>query len=133
MANAIYPKAKEAFLNGEIDLSDNTIKVALVDTGTYTYNTAHDFYNDVSGVLGTPVALSSKTVTSGVFDAADCTFTTPSAGTSIEALIIYKDTGTASTSNLIAYIDTGTGLPFTSNGADIDIVWDSGSNKIFAI
>ncbi len=133
MANAIYPKAKEAFLNGEIDLTDNTIKVALVDTGTYTYNTAHDFYNDVSGVLGTPVALSSKTVTSGVFDAADCTFTTPSAGTSIEALIIYKDTGTASTSNLIAYIDTGTGLPFTSNGADIDIVWDSGSNKIFAI
>tara|TARA_R100001443_G_scaffold16819_1_gene27233 strand:- start:7571 stop:7972 length:402 start_codon:yes stop_codon:yes gene_type:complete len=133
MANAIYPKAKEAFLNGEIDLTDNTIKVALVDTGTYTYNTAHDFYNDVSGVLGTPVALSSKTVTSGVFDAADCTFTTPTAGTSIEALIIYKDTGTASTSNLIAYIDTGTGLPFTSNGADIDIVWDSGSNKIFAI
>jgi len=133
MANAIYPKAKEAFLNGEIDLTDNTIKVALVDTGTYTYSTAHDFYNDVSGVLGTPVALSSKSVTSGVFDAADCTFTTPSAGTSIEALIIYKDTGNTATSNLIAYIDTGTGLPFTSNGADIDIVWDSGSNKIFAI
>ena len=133
MANAIYPKAKEAFLNGEIDLTDNTIKVALVDTGTYTYNTAHDFYNDVSGVLGTPVALSSKTVTSGVFDAADCTFSTPTAGTSIEALIIYKDTGNTATSNLIAYIDTGTGLPFTSNGADIDIVWDSGSNKIFAI
>jgi hypothetical protein len=125
MANAIYPKAKEAFLNGEIDLTDNTIKVALVDTGTYTYSTAHDFYNDVSGVLGTPVALSSKTVTSGVFDEADCTF--------IEALIIYKDTGNTATSNLIAYIDTGTGLPFTSNGADIDIVWDSGSNKIFAI
>ena len=133
MANAIYPKAKEAFLNGEIDISDNTIKVALVDTGTYTYSTAHDFYDDVSGVLGTPVALASKTVTSGVFDAADCTFTTPTSGTSIEALIIYKDTGTAGTSNLIAYIDTGTGLPFTSNGADVDIVWDSGSNKIFAL
>ena len=83
--------------------------------------------------MGTPVALASKTVTSGVFDAADCTFTTPSAGTSIEALIIYKDTGNTATSNLIAYIDTGTGLPFTSNGADIDIVWDSGSNKIFAL
>jgi len=133
MANAIYPKAKEAFLNGQIDISDDTIKVALVDTGTYTYSTAHDFYDDVSGVLGTPVALSSKTVTSGVFDAADCTFSTPTAGTTIEALIIYKDTGTASTSNLIAYIDTGTGLPFTSNGADVDIVWDSGSNKIFAL
>ena len=112
MANAIYPKAKESFLKGEIDLVDDTIKVALVDTGTYTYNVAHDFYNDLSGVLGTPVALASKTVTSGVFDAADATFSTPTAGTSIEALVIYKDTG---------------------NGADVDIVWDSGSNKIFAL
>ena len=133
MANAIYPAAKDSFLKGEIDLIDDTIKIALVDTGTYTYNAAHDFYNDLSGVIGTPVALGSKTVSSGVFDAADATFTTPSSGTSVEALVIYKDTGNTATSNLIAYIDTGTGLPFTSNGADVDIVFDSGSNKIFAL
>ena len=133
MANAIYPKAKEAFLSGAINMSSDTIKIALVDTGTYTYNAAHEHYDDLSGVLGTPVTLGSKTVTSGVFDAADATFTTPSAGTSIEALVIYKDSGSASTSDLIAYIDTGTGLPFTSNGADVDIVFDSGSNKIFAL
>ncbi len=133
MANAIYPKAKEAFLSGAINMTSDTIKIALVDTGTYTYNASHEHYDDLSGVLGTPVALGSKTVTSGVFDAADATFTTPSAGTSIEALVIYKDTGTASTSDLIAYIDTATGLPFTSNGADVDIIFDSGSNKIFAL
>ena len=133
MANAIYPKAKEAFLSGAINMSSDTIKIALVDTGTYTYNAAHEHYDDLSGVLGTPVTLGSKTVTSGVFDAADATFTTPSAGTSIEALVIYKDSGSASTSDLIAYIDTGTGLPFTTNGADIDIIFDSGSNKIFAL
>ena len=52
---------------------------------------------------------------------------------SVEALVIYKDTGNTATSNLIAYIDTGTGLPFTTNGADVDIVFDSGSNKIFAL
>ena len=112
---------------------DDTIKVVLVDTGTYTYNAAHDFYNDLSGILGTGVELGSRTVTLGVFDAADVTFTTPSAGTTIEALVIYKDTGNVATSNLIAYIDTGTGLAFTTNGADIDIVWDSGANKIFSI
>jgi len=133
MANAIYPKAKESLLAGDLDLADDTIKVVLVDTGTYTYNTAHDFYNDLSGILGSGVALASKTIALGVFDAADTTFTTPSAGTTIEALVIYKDTGSVSSSNLIAYIDSGTGLPFTTNGADIDIVWDSGSNKIFAI
>jgi|TARA_B110000263_G_scaffold142028_1_gene123294 hypothetical protein len=133
MANAIYPLAKASFLKGELDMVDDTIKVVLVDTGTYTYNAAHDFYNDLSGILGTGVELGSRTVTLGVFDAADVTFTTPSAGTTIEALVIYKDTGNVATSNLIAYIDTGTGLAFTTNGADIDIVWDSGANKIFSI
>ena len=37
MANAIYPKAKESLLKGELDLEDNTIKVVLVDTGTSRY------------------------------------------------------------------------------------------------
>ena len=133
MANAIYPKAKEAFLSGAIDMTSDTIKIALVDTGTYTYSASHEHYSDLSGVLGTPVALGSKTVTSGVFDAADATFTTPTAGTSIEALVIYKDTGTASTSDLIAYIDTGTVLFFITDAADVDIVFHSRSNKIFAL
>ena len=103
MANAIYPKAKEAFLSGAINMTSDTIKIALVDTGTYTYSASHEHYSDLSGVLGTPVALGSKTVTSGVFDAADATFTTPTAGTSIEALVIYKDTGTASNITLVLF------------------------------
>ena len=143
MANALYPKYKELLLNPgtlgttsgtAVDLADDTIKVALVDTGTYTYSTAHDFYDDVSSaVVGTPQTLASKTVTSGVFDAADVTFTAVS-GNSVEALVIYKDTGTASTSPLIAYIDTvSTGLPVTPNGGNITVTWDNGSNKIFAL
>jgi hypothetical protein len=55
MANAIYPKYKQALLTGDsnIDIESGTVKVALVDTGTYTYNAAHDFYDDVSaGVVG---------------------------------------------------------------------------------
>jgi hypothetical protein len=36
MANALYPKGKEAFLSGSINLTSDTIKVALIDTGTYT-------------------------------------------------------------------------------------------------
>jgi hypothetical protein len=67
-----------------------------------------------------------------VFDAADVTFPTTS-GNSAEALIIYKDTGTAGTSPLIAYFDTGTGLAITPNGGDINVVWDNGANKIFAL
>jgi len=47
-------------------------------------------------------------------------------GASIEALLIYIDTGSAATSRLVAYIDTGvTGLPVTPNGGDIVITWNA--------
>lgn len=122
MANAMYPKGKEGLLNADIDLLVDTIKVVLIDTGTVSYNSAHDYYNDISaGAVGTPVALGSKTTTNGVFDSADPTMTGVS-GSTAEALVIYKDTGSAATSALIAWYDTGvTGLPLTPNGGDVTI------------
>ena len=128
MANAIYPKYKESLISGgsNVNLSSGTVKVALVDTGTYTYSASHDFYDDVSAaVLGTPQTIGSKTVTSGTFDGADVTFSSVS-GSSVEALVIYVDTGTPGTSPLVAYIDTSvTGLPVTPNGGDISITWNA--------
>lgn len=127
MANAIYPKYKEALLDAaaNVDLNDGTVKVALVDTGTYTYNSAHDFYNDLSGVVGTPQTIANTTVTNGTFDGDDVTFTTVT-GNSVEALVIYIDTGDTSTSRLVAYIDTSvTGLPVQPNGGDITISWNA--------
>lgn len=133
MANAIYPKYKEALLDSftDIDLQNLTAKVALIDTGTYTYSDTHDFFNDVTGVVGTPQTLTTKSVTNGVFDAADVTFTSVT-GNSVEALLIYIDTGVTTTSRLVAYIDTGvTGLPVTPNGGDITITWNA--SGIFAL
>ena len=134
MANALYDKGREGFLDGSIDWDTDTIKVALIDTGVYTVNlSTHDMWDDASaGVIGTPQTLGTKTVTAGVADAADATFTAVT-GATVEALIIYKDTGTPSTSRLIAYIDTATGLPVTPNGGDITVAWDSGANKIFKL
>ena len=126
MANAIYPKYKEALLGGlsNIDLDGGTVKAALIDTGTYTYNTAHDFYNDLSGVVGTPATIANTTVTGGLFDGDDVTFSTVS-GSSAEAIVIYIDTGNTATSRLVAYIDTGvTGLPITPSGGNISITWN---------
>lgn len=126
MANAIYPKWREAIMQATANSSlGGTVRVALVDTGTYTYSAAHEFYSSVSGVVGTPQALASKTFTNGTFDAADVTFTSVS-GATVEALVIYVDTGTAGTSRLVAYLDTGyTGLPVTPNGGNITIQWDA--------
>lgn len=133
MASVIYPKAKESFLSGAINLTSDTIKIILVDSGTYTYSAAHQFRSSLSGTGGTAQTLGTKTVTNGVFDAADVTFTAVAGTVSYEALVIYKDTGSAATDNLIAYIDTGTGLPVTSNGGDITVAFDNGSNKIFSL
>lgn len=127
MANAIYPKYKETILGAatNTNLLTGTVKVALIDTGVYTYNAAHQFYSSVTGVVGTPQTIGSTTVTNGLFDGNDVTYTSVS-GNSVEALIIYVDTGSAATSPLVAYIDTSvTGLPVTPNGGDISITWNA--------
>lgn len=135
MANALYDKGREKFLTGAISWSSDNIKVVLVDSADYTVNISnHEFLSDVTsgGRVATSGNLASKTTTAGVADAADVTFSAVT-GDQSEALVIYKDTGSAATSPLIAYIDTATGLPVTPNGGDITIVWDSGSNKIFKL
>lgn len=135
MANALYAKGRQGFLDGSIDWDTNNIKAILIDTGTYTVDLAnHDFLDDipVGARVSTSGNLTGKTVVDGVADAADTTFTAVS-GATVEALVVYQDTGVAGTSRLIAWIDTATGLPLTPNGGDITIVWDNGANRIFKL
>jgi len=135
MPNALFDKARERFLTGQFNWSTDTIKAILVDTGVYTPNlSAHEYLSDISGGarIATSGAFTSKTTTNGAADAADVTFTTVS-GNSIEAIVLYKDTGVEGTSPLIAYIDTATGLPITPNGGDIIVTWDNGTNRIFRL
>lgn len=135
MANTLFDKARQRFLEAQINWQTDTIKVYLVDTGAYTPQTGvHEFLSDIptSARIAGPVTLTSKSTTGGAADAADVTFTSVS-GASIEAIVIYSDSGTESTSPLIAYIDTATGLPITPNGGDIIVTWDNGTNKIFKV
>jgi activator of HSP90 ATPase len=135
MANAIYPIYKNALMTAaaNVSLDQNTATdgpyVALIDTGTYTYSAAHDFYNDLSGVVGTDQRITTPTVGSvsnGTFDGDNVTFTAVT-GNSIEALVIYrKNSGANTTWRLNAFIDTSvTGLPVTPNGGDIAISWNA--------
>lgn len=112
MANTLYDKARQRFLEAQLNWMTDTIKCILVDTGAYTPQTAiHEYLADIpiSARIAGPVTLTAKATTGGAADAADATFTSVS-GSSIEAIVIYSDTGTESTSPLIAYIDTATGL-----------------------
>lgn len=135
MANTLYDYCRQRFLESQINWMTDTIKVILVSTSGYTPQTAvHQYLADVpvSARIAGPVTLTSKATTGGAADAADCTFTSVS-GATINAIVIYKDTGTEATSPLIAYIDTATGLPITPNGGDIIVTWDNGVNKIFRV
>jgi hypothetical protein len=135
MANQLYPKAKEDFLAGNLNMSSNTITVALIDTDIYTFSSAHEDRADIPNTAVVAEAnLISKTITSGVFDADDSTFDTVS-GANCEALVLYHTDvqGGNTTSRLIAYIDTATGLPILPNGGDITVRFSSGASKIFAL
>jgi hypothetical protein len=135
MASALYDKGREGFLDGSIDWDTDDICLILIDAADYTVNLgSHDFLDDVpSGArVATSGALSGKTVTAGVADANDVTLSAVT-GDPSEAIVFYKNTGTESTSRLIAYVDSATGLPVTPNGGDIIIQFDNGANKIFKL
>lgn len=134
MANALYDSGRQGFLDGSIDWDTNTIKLVLTDHGADTPVPATDVnLSDISGgTIATSGAFTSPTTTAGVADAADVTVTAVT-GASFESINIFKDTGSAATSRLIAYIDTATGLPLTPNGGDVTVSWDNGANKIFKL
>lgn len=121
MASAIYPKAKEALLKGEIDLLTDTIVAYLVDSADYSYSSTHETLSDLPlAARVSNVTLSSgKTVTNGLFDASNVVFTGVS-GDPSEVVVIYD----ATSDNLISYHD---GLSVTPNGNDINLNFnDSG-------
>ncbi len=145
MANALYPKWKEAIMqastNSKLATSAPTARVAFSDTGTYTYSASHQFYSSLSGMApssrATGVALANLTfgsVSASVFDADDATFSALSnSSVSVEAIILYLDDGSAdATSRLCMYLDSSiTGMPFTPSGADVTIQWNA--SGIFAL
>jgi hypothetical protein len=140
MANAIYPKWKEALITGASDTdldgtTDTGVWVALYDVGAGgAYDAADEFYSAISaGIVGTPVEIpATKSYTNGVFDGGDVTFTSVS-GAQCEALVFYrKNAGANTTWRLVAYVDTGvTGLPVTPNGGNVTVTWNA--SGIFAL
>lgn len=143
MANALFDAGREGFLDGSIDWDTAVIKVALVRAYTPALTT-HKFVSDVTGAGGvlhvTSAALTAKTVTGGVADAADVTFTAVPANASNHSLLLFQSSAVgggadvaATAQRVIALIDTGTNFPIVPNGGDVTIAWDNGANKIFKL
>ena len=134
MANAWYRKGAEKVLLAQVDFDTDTIKARLVKN-TYAQNLSTDeFISSVTAITGsTDQTLANTSVTDGVFDADDITFTAVPAGETSEGVVIYKDTGVAGTSPLLMYIDTITGFPLATNGGNVVIQWDNGAYKIVSL
>ena len=132
MANTFYPKGAEKMLTAAINYSSDTIKVGIV-SDAYTYSTAHEFLSDAGTLVGTAQTLGSKSITGGVFDAADPAFGAIAPGSTAKALIMWKDTGNPATSPLLVYLDQLTGFPFATNGGAVTVPWSNGTGKIFSL
>lgn len=136
MANALFNKAREAYLAGDLAWDTDNYKVVLVDHGVDTPVPATDqFLADIGAtarIATSTTNLANKTVTDGVADADNITITGVT-GASVESIVIYQDTGNAATSRLTAFIDTATGLPFTPSGGDVTIQWSDDANRIFKL
>ncbi len=136
MANFIYGKAKQSLLNGEFNISSDSLKVLLVTDSYVPSQNTDQFVSNISGsyIKERTSSLTNVTNILGVIDADDVTVAQYS-GLAFKALVIYKDSGTDSTSRLLAYIDTATGIPFAgiNSTTNITINWSNGSNKIISL
>ena len=129
----LFTKGKEHILRGEVDLQNGNITVMLVDS-TYTIDMAlHE------SLLSVPTesiiameTLNNTSISDGVFDADDVTFTDV-AGNPVYHILIVLEGATYSQSWLIAAYTSSTTPLVTPDGSAVTIQWNSGVNKIFAI
>ena len=134
-ANSLYPKAKERMISGSaIDLAGQTVHCCLVSS-SYTYNDGHVLWDTsvkshmLSG--SNTGSLSSKTFASGVFDAADITYTAVSASGygagNLNQFVIFQSGTAGATDLLIAHFVSSSGavVNITTNGGDVTISWNA--------
>lgn len=115
-ASGVYDNYRKAALNDTVNLSTDTIKVILVNG--YAFSASHTYYSDVSAseVAGTGYTAGGQTLSGLAWTVNAAAHTCvvscanpswPSSTITATGAIVYKSTGTASTSPLISYIDFG--------------------------
>ena len=138
MPNVVMNEAKESIFDRNIDLIADTLKAGLA-TATWVSNADEQFIDEGGAddfVDGRAAGTTDQTLTSKVIgkdltgdftylDAADSVFLGVTAGTAITHGPVYKDSGVATTSKLLADYD----IPdITPNGGDITLQWATPAN-----
>jgi hypothetical protein len=136
VASLVYTNAKTLFLTGAIDLATATnIQAALV-SGSYTPAATDEYWSTPEAdVIGTPVTLTGNAVSGGAFSAYAATFDAVASGSTVVNVVVFENTGTATTSPLICVF---TGFAQVTNGGNITVDWDgtataSAAGELFAL
>ncbi len=143
MANALYDKGRQAFLEGGVAWLTNKLALVLVDSADYTVDLVnHEFLSSIAAagrVARATISATGRTSTAGVADAADVTFPAVTGDPSEYLILVRAAAATAdadladTAQRLILFIDTATGLPVTPNGGDIAVAWQNTSPFIFKL
>lgn len=128
MASGMYNSGKRALMGGDIDLVNSPVAALLVDLASYT----PDLINDTSledipeAAQLAEVLLTGKAIDVTTFRSDDAVFNTVPSGGTVSAVVVFKDTGSYSTSALLAFYDDSDDFPIIPNGTDISVVWGAG-------
>lgn len=131
MAQGLFNYGKGEIIKGNIDLENDTIKVAKMAAAYSPNIDADQFLSDVSAsVVGTSQTIATTVTVNNTDDAAygDAADTNETNQTlTTDMVVFYKDTGTASTSTLIGYADItsdgSTPVTLQPTDGDIDLVF----------
>lgn len=135
MANVLYEKGRAAILRGEIDWEDDTIKVALLSS-SYTRASSDEFLSDLAGVLASATLTNCAVLDDGIADADDVAVSGVGVGQIVERVVVYKDTGSAATSPLIAYMDENddtTAIYREGDGGAITLMFSNSATRVFRL
>jgi hypothetical protein len=136
MSNFVYGKAKEAMLNGQINVISNSLKVLLVSS-SYVPSINSDQYVsniNVNHIINRSGVIQNVTNTLGVLDASDIVISEHD-GSAFNAVVLYQNGTSDSDSRLISYIDTSAGLPFAgvNFSLPVTIIWNNSFSKIISL
>lgn len=140
MANQLTDTGREGFLAASYGWKAGSLPATWTP---YIVGSMGNVLNSIVTLSDIPAAvwrargtyLANKTTASGIADADDTVIAAVGSAGSATAhyIVLVNETGASQSSLVGAVIDTATGMPFLPNGGDVQIVWDSGANRIFKL
>lgn len=127
MANGAFYEGMRELCRGNINWAASggtDVRALLIDHADDTPAVATDDHlSDIAGAAQEEVTGALTLIDAaddGVLDLNDFVFVAAT-GDPCESIVFYKHTGTGSTSDLLFFFDTATGLPVTLNGGDVNV------------